>query len=143
MRSALADELRARLGAREILEPAPLYQRFWPDLPVQDLSALFQLVEEEFSIPPGLLRPDDDLDRLLEPLSIRSPLKWLAVEPALEDATSELNYRLGQRLEARGTELGAPISSIDELVREWCGVPRVPPDPARRLTSLAGDTGLA
>lgn len=123
MRSALGHELRSRLPDREEISAAELRSRYWPALREEDVFALFDLIEQELEIPAGILRPTDDLDRLLEPVSIRRPLWWWRVEPSLEDGTSELNYELKKRMRARGDQIprGFHIRTLDELVHAWCG----------------------
>lgn len=129
MRTALAEELRRRLPERAVLNHAHLIAQFWPALPESDLRALFALVEQEFTIPAGMLRPNDDLDQLLAPLSIRRPLWWFRVEPALEDATSELSYQLARRLKASGHTVPKDfrVRTFNDLVLAWCGLVREVP----------------
>src|SRR5689334_18172637 len=111
MRSALAQELRSRLPEREKLTHSELCLRFWPSLPEQDIRKLFEVIEQEFASPAGLLRRCDGLDRLLAPLSIRKPLWWFRVEPALEDATSELIYQ------AFGADAGSSAKRLFHVSR--------------------------
>jgi hypothetical protein len=120
MHSALARELRDRLPDREELSPAALHAQFWAALSQNDVFRLFDLIQQELGIPVGLLRPEDNLDRLLSPVSIRRPLRWFRIEPALEDATSELNYQLKLRLQGRPLPAAFRVRTLDELARVWC-----------------------
>jgi hypothetical protein len=108
-----------------VLSRAELRAQFWPSLPWADLNALFYLIEQEFAIPAGILRPEDNLEQLFAPLSIRQPLRWFRTGPVLEDAVSELSYRLSEQVRARGQRVSSRFRArtVDELVRVWCGVP--------------------
>jgi hypothetical protein len=125
MEHPLSRELRKRLPRRDELSHTDLAARYWPDADLNDVLALFNLLEEELTMPAGLLRPEDDLDHLLAPFSLRKPLLWFQVEPHLEEATSEVNYQLKQRMKATGSRWSRQlrIHTLDGLVRAWCALP--------------------
>ena len=117
---ASAPRLRARLPDREALSRDAAIAEFWAAYPRGALEELADLWEQELSIPFGVLRPDDSLERLLAPFPVgglRGALSWLFAEAALEDGLSELNYRLGKR--RRETSL-PPIRTVADLVAAWC-----------------------
>jgi hypothetical protein len=116
--------LLSRFGDREDVGKAKAYQHYWAELPEQDVMELFELLEMEYQLPPGLLRPGDNLNKLLEPVATANPLKWLLYRARTEDRTAEINYRLSKRQQRQGTHQAwqqAGIATVDDLVRAWCG----------------------
>ena len=110
-----------RLGPREDLGIEVALERYWKDWPVADIHELFELWEFELKISAGYMRPDDDLTALLAPVKLRNPFTWFATEPKLEDATSEINYRLASRRRERGwPELDRSPLTMADLVGVWC-----------------------
>lgn len=120
----------ARFGSREDLGKQRVYQQYWSRLPEQSVMELFQLLEVEFSLPPGLLRPQDDLDLLFESVETKNPFKWLVYRTRAEDGKSEVNSQLFKRMERDGT-VGAwdRIKSVDDLLNAWCGLKPQRPNP--------------
>ena len=113
--------LRHRLGPRPTLSHDEALSLIAPGLPASDAQALASLLEEEFGIPIGLLRPDDDLERLVAPLPFRNPFTWMFAEAALEDGVSEINFQLQKQLARRHRTLLRPPRTIRELFVAWCG----------------------
>lgn len=113
----------SRFSDREDLGREGAYASFWSDMPRESVFELFDLIEFEYRLSPGVLRPDDPMSKLCEPLKFRNPLTWGFLEARLEDANSELRYRLAKRSKRFGT-LGSwsVIRTTDELVRAWCGL---------------------
>jgi hypothetical protein len=108
-----------------------VHYEYWAELPEHDVMELFELLETEYQLAPGLLRPPDRLDKLFEPVTTKNPLKWLVYRARTEDSATELNYRLGkrqQRYKTRQAWQQAGIATVDDLVRAWCG--RAPGDKA-------------
>ena len=118
------DEMQRRFPDRADLGREEAYRCFWAPLglPFADVFSLFDLIEQEYQISGGALRPDDPMEALLFPVRTRGPLRWLACEPRLEDATSELNYRLAKRIErGEAVEPEQPPRTISDFVHLWCG----------------------
>ena len=116
-----AGRIRARFADREDLGRAGAVTAYWSHLPRVPLDELFDLIEAEFSLPAGLLRPEDPVARLTAPLAIENPLTWLWAEAALEDAASELDYRFRKRVKAAGMAVPAVFpETIERLVDLWC-----------------------
>lgn len=124
MCSVLAREIRRRLPERDHKSPSELHAQFWPTLPEDEVRALFDFLETDLGIPAGILRPEDDLDRLFTPISMRRPLRWLRVRPALEHATSRLYSELANRVSARVSTIPVDfrVHTLNDLVYAWCGV---------------------
>ena len=120
-RRAWSETLRGRFPRDEVLDRESAFQRYWNEFPKRDVFEFFDLVEVEYGIPAGLLRPEDPLALLLTPISTKNPLKWLFFQASTEDAASELNYRLGKRLARAGVQpVEKPLVTIGEYVRFWC-----------------------
>lgn len=91
----------------------------WNSMPSPALDELAELIQTEFGIPFGLLRPEDPIGRLVAPLPVQNLLTWIWTEAALEDATSELNYQLAKRRPDLNKDFGF-IRTVEDLVRAWC-----------------------
>jgi hypothetical protein len=107
--------LLERFSDREEVGLDVAIERYWPHLPREPLLELFQLIRMEYDLPAGLLRPEDSIQLLAAPFSVRNPLKWIFEEAAIEDATSELYYRLGKR-----TSGVIGIQTLGDLAARWC-----------------------
>ena len=112
-----------RFGNREDLGKQGVYQHYWSKLPEQSVMELFELLEIEFSLPPGLLRPEDDLNLLFESVETRNPFKWPVYRTRAEDGKSEINSQLFKRMERYGT-VGTwdRIKTVDDLLKAWSGL---------------------
>lgn len=114
--------IRARFSDREDLGAAGVHARFWPHLPRDKFDELAQLLEAEYQLPIGLLRPEDALRKFSEPVATRNLWRWLSYRMAEGDRWSEINYQFVRRLDHRGVPLPKPPAmTVDELVRGWCG----------------------
>ena len=126
------DSIRSRFVDRQKLEPQAAYEAFWSDFPQQAVMEFFQLIESEYQLSPGLLRPDDDVNKLLDPVKPVNFLKWVFYQAHMEDSASELSCQLGKREQQHGTQDAwqrAKIRTIDDLMRAWCG--QLPKDKPR------------
>jgi hypothetical protein len=112
--------LLGRLSGRTELSREAALAKLGEGLPGHEVGELARLLEEEFGIPLGLLRPQDSLVALWAPVCIRQPLKWLWAQSALEDAVSEVNHQLQVRRQAKGQSSGPRLSSVRELFIAWC-----------------------
>jgi hypothetical protein len=97
--------MRSRFGSREMLSRDQCYEvHFAPlGLPKERVLECLDLIEVEFDVPVGLLRPTDRISLLFTPVPTKNPLKWLAYRGREEDSQSELDYELGKRLRRYGT----------------------------------------
>ena len=118
------DVIRSRFGEREDLGADELYEQYWAvtGLPKAKVLECLELIETEYQLAAGILRPEDSLDLLFDAVSTRNPLKWFLSQPAIEDRASEINHQLAKRMEESGT-LGTwrSIETVDDLIRAWCG----------------------
>ena len=114
--------LQERFGDRPALPRDEAVRVFWSDLPSEDVADFFEMIETEYQLDVGLLRPDDNLERFTMPIKTKNPLRWFAVEPGLEDCASELNYQLCKRADKAGLANYLPVHTVREYVRIWCGL---------------------
>jgi hypothetical protein len=114
--------IQKRFKDREDLGRARLGADYWPDLPQQPLEELFDFLELEYSLPPGLLRPEDPLAKLFARVHTRNPLRWMVYQVRSGDIQSELGRQLGERLDQHGTRHEwSRLDTLDDLARAWCG----------------------
>jgi hypothetical protein len=114
--------LLSRFQDREHLGAHGVCVSCWPDLGEQSVLEVLTLIQREYGLEAGLLRPDDALDKLLKPIVTRSPFKWLVYQLRASDKQSELNLQLRRRMDRCGTRNAwSRIETIDDLVRAWCG----------------------
>lgn len=109
---------------REDLGAKLAYQQYWSQYPEEEIYDLFALITAEYGLRPGLLRPDDPMEKLLVPVRTKNPLKWLLYQHRSEDRRTELNYCLRKRQEKYGTEQmweEARIGTINDFALAWCG----------------------
>jgi hypothetical protein len=113
-----------RFGDREDITKEGIYIHYFQalGLPEQCVFECLDLLESEYDVPAGLLRPDDKLLKLVQPVQARNPWRWLFYRSREEDIQSEINYQLAKRLRRHGTLGSWPrIVTIGDLVKAWCG----------------------
>jgi hypothetical protein len=116
--------LRERFADREALTPEEAYHRFWApaDLPEGEVLDLLRKIGLLFGIAPGLLRPDDPMERLTSPVPARAWWRDHFHDLIGGEAASELAEEFRDHLHRSGRRVpDDPIRTIDELVRLWCG----------------------
>jgi hypothetical protein len=113
-----------RFADREDIGKEEVYRRYWEKagLPKADVFECLNLIESEYELPAGLLRPEDSLSKLYQPVATKNPWRWLVYQTRAGDRQSEIKYELGKQMRKHGT-LGtwASIETIDDLIRAWCG----------------------
>jgi hypothetical protein len=123
-------EILERFGGRENLSRDELYVRYFEGLGLlkDDVFECLKLIEDEYKLPAGLLRPDDRLERLFDPVAAKNPWQWLVYRTREGDSETEINYELGKRMRRSGTvqswshvEKFGDLSFLD-LIRAWCGL---------------------
>jgi hypothetical protein len=89
----------------------------------RELDGCLSLFEDEYNIPKGLLRPEDPLNMFLEPPVSKGFFSWLFGRAAIEDKSSELNYRLKRQRKRIGrTPIPErPPTTVGEYVGAWLG----------------------
>lgn len=116
-----------RFGDRDELSKEELFRRFWADqdLPEEEVREVFELIEFEYGIPAGILRPDDELAKLFVPLSTWNPIAWLNYQQIFGDRHDSLDTSIAEKLKQHDLvdEWGDAIYTVDDYVRAWCGQP--------------------
>jgi len=84
---------------------------------------ILELIETEYDIPAGLIRPSDKISQLVGEVQTRNPFRWVFYRAREEDIQSELNYQLSKRMHQHGTEeYWDRIDTVGDFVRAWCGL---------------------
>jgi hypothetical protein len=95
--------------------------RYWQRFEIQDIKALLELIEEVYSLPSGLLRPDDSIDRLT--LKVPETRWWRGPvhDVIAGDRQAWLEGEMQRRLRHNGApKLQRRINTIHELACAWC-----------------------
>src|SRR2546429_2220763 len=94
-----------RFAGREVLDQETLYERYFKGegMLQAEVVECLTLIESELGIPAGVLRPEDELDMLFEPIPTKNPLKWLIYQTRAGDRQAEIGYQLNKRLRRYGT----------------------------------------
>jgi hypothetical protein len=124
MKNTWRTEVLRRFGNREDLGKLGLYDRYFraKGLPQDSVLECLNLLGDELTIPPGILRPDDSLDKLFEPVSSSNPFRWMEYQVRAGDLQGAISGELSDRLRDYGTfDDWTTISTVDDLVRAWCG----------------------
>jgi hypothetical protein len=119
-----------RFAGRENLSFDELYNRYFHEfeLPKEGVRECLQMLESEYKISVGVLRPDDKLKELFTPIPAKTLWQWLVFRTREGDSESEINYELGKRLRSAGTiHSWSHIKRFGdmrvlELLRAWCGL---------------------
>jgi hypothetical protein len=122
-------ELLQRFHGRENLSKDELYTRYFEKarLPKDEVLECLKLLEFEYDIPSGLLRPEDKLEKLFNPVPAKNPWRWLVYRTREGDSQTEINYELGKRMRRAGTiQSWSHIKNFGDitffdLIRAWCG----------------------
>jgi hypothetical protein len=110
------EQILGRFPQREPLSLEESLRAHWTEFNQNAAKAVLELIEDEYGIPAGTLRPSDPLRLLLEPVKVRNPLQWLFFQSRSEDLQSELEYQLRRRGNTRNP---AQILTIGDYVSAW------------------------
>ncbi len=114
---------RQRFFGRTELPWDDLYDKHFSNLPRREVFEMFEFLGEEFGLPIGILRPDDPLEAIFEPVPTRNPVKWLSYRGYEGDMAAELHHRLAVREKTMGTAGNrAQITTFGEYAAAWCGM---------------------
>lgn len=122
--SAWRKALLARFGDREDIGIDKVYARYFMEdnLPKDEVFECLKVIEFEYELPAGLIRPGDRLKELFRPVPTKNPLLWLFYRSREEDSESEINYELGKRMRKHGTfDSWQKIETFGDFIRAWCG----------------------
>jgi hypothetical protein len=112
----------SRFSDREDLSKNEVYQRYWHDLSQEEVMEFFKEIECFYSMPAGLLRPDDDVKKLVEP---DKPDKWykpVRFELQIGELETVLAEELTKRMKRYNISVELDkIRTVDDLIRVWCG----------------------
>lgn len=116
--------LLERFQGREDLGKTGLYDKFFRPLGYDEAAVQECLDEVElgYGIPPGILRPDDNLSLINERVRARNPIEWFWWVGDNEFGSDGLFEELNIRLAEHGTrDEWTSIETFGDLVRAWCG----------------------
>lgn len=116
-------DLRAHFDRREQFSLDELSAEFgvvWPEgrYALQECLGVFF---QEYGIPIGLLRRDDDLGLFLNSPPTCNPFGAAFRDAAMQDKASELNYVLKKRRRALGRPLECSPMTVGQYVAAWLG----------------------
>jgi hypothetical protein len=119
-----------RFDGRENLAINELYNRFFKnaELRKDEVVECLKLLESEYKVPAGVLRPNDKLAKLFHPVRATTPWQWLVYRTREGDTETEINYELGKRMRRSGTvKSWSHIKrfgdlTVSDLLRAWCGL---------------------
>jgi hypothetical protein len=115
---------QGRFPNRENLSLEALYDRYFAkeNLPKTESLELMTLLADELALPVGMLRPEDTMADVLQPVISGNPLRWIEEWTRAADGKAELNDRLRRRLTELGTlDRWQDLPTIADVVRAWCG----------------------
>ena len=123
------EEVLQRFHDRENLSKDELYTRYFEKagLPKDEVLECLKLLEFEYDVPSGLLRPEDKLEKLFNPIPAKNPWQWLVYRTREGDSQTEINYELGKRMRRAGTiQSWSHIKNFGgitffDLIKAWCG----------------------
>src|SRR4051794_22409276 len=124
MKDKWAERIVDRFRDRKVLSKAELYSDYFAPLglPERDVMECLDEIEFDYSIPVGILRPDDELTKLTEAVDTNDPLRWLFWRSKSEFREAELLDELKVRLKTHGTfNDWKSINTVGDLIRAWCG----------------------
>ncbi len=111
---------RSDIGRESVFQ---LY--FAPEgLPKEEVDECFDLIESEFGSISGLLRPDDSLEKLFQPVSTKNVFKWAGYRIMGGDRQLWFGDELFERMRKHGTYENRRMISMEtigDFVRAWCG----------------------
>ena len=116
--------LLQRLTDRIDLGKDRLYDEYFAKqlLPKEQVLNCLSLLESEYQISTGLLRPKDSLEILFNRVPAKNPLLWLVYRTREDDSRSEINYQLGKRIRKYRLDVqSSQIRTLEDLVKVWCG----------------------
>jgi hypothetical protein len=116
--------LHSRFADREDIGKEELYRRYFgkEGLPKAAVFECLDLIEEEYEIPAGLLRPEDEITKLTAPVETRNIWRWMVYQVVAGDREGELSRQLGKRMRQHGTfDTWGRIKTLGDLIRAWSG----------------------
>lgn len=117
--------IRERFADRDDIGRERVFELYFENegLPKEDVFECFDLIDTEFGPISGLVRPDDSLDKLFEPVATRNVYRGMTYEVMAGDRQLWFGEDLKKQMKKHGTYAGGlPIvKTIGDFVRAWCG----------------------
>jgi len=116
--------IRGRFADRENIGRERVYELYFAneDLPEQEVFECFDLIETEYGAITGLLRPEDSLEKLFQPVATRNPFRSMTYEIMAGDRQLWLGEDLRKQMRRHGVNQDWPrMETIGDFVRAWCG----------------------
>lgn len=118
--------IRERFADREDIGRDHVFELYFASegLARDDVFDCFDLIEAEYGYIGGLLRPDDSLDKLFEPVPTRNPFRWAEYRIMAGDRQLWFGDELLKRMRKHGTYSYRKLlrnETIGDFVRVWCG----------------------
>ena len=129
--------LLVRFADREALSKDQLFERYWQGsgLDRKEVFELFNLIEEAYEIPAGLIRPEDHIGKLTDRVSEKRWWRSPFHDVIAGDRQFWLQEEFERKLEKyRLSRKVSKVDTIHELVMIWCGhLPQEAPPHKMRL----------
>jgi hypothetical protein len=117
--------IRRRFADREDIGRERVYESYFEKegLPKASVFECFDLIDTEYGRISGLVRPDDSLDKLFEPVATKNPFRWMTYETMAGDRQLWFSQDLKKQMKKHGTLLLdlRVLKTIGDFVRAWCG----------------------
>jgi hypothetical protein len=117
--------IRDRFADREDIGRERVYELYFEQegLPKEEVLDCFDLIETEYGYIGGLLRPNDSLDKLFEPVVTRNSFRRMTYQLMAGDRQLWFSEDLRKQMKKHGTyRQGLPIvKTIGDFVKAWCG----------------------
>jgi hypothetical protein len=116
------ERLRRRFPPRDKLTKSDLAKRFFSGYQEAETIELFDLIEREFHIDIGFLRPEDSLDTLFAPVSSWNPFSWAMFRALESDGVNEISTEVAKKRKRRGLPVvpANEVRTVGDLVHAWC-----------------------
>jgi hypothetical protein len=118
--------IRGRFADRDDIGRERVYDTYFASegLARNEVFECFDLIECEFGYIAGLLRPDDGLEKLIEPISGVGVFQSAGYEIMAGDRQLWLGDELFNRMRKHGTydhRRSIRMETLDDFVKAWCG----------------------
>lgn len=123
--SSWRNSILQRFSDRPNIGKKELYIQYFQPMGLSENCVLesLELIETEYDIPAGLLRPSDKISQLVGEVRTRNPFRWFFYRAREEDIESELFYQLSKHMRQHGTEeYWNKIDTVGDFIRAWCGL---------------------
>lgn len=124
MKDKWVEQILNRFEGRENLGKHLLFEKYFKEKGIdeKEIMECFDEIERDYNIPVGILRPEDKMTKLTNPIQTKNPLHWFSWQPRSEFTYSELMIELGIQLKKHGTyDLWKIIDTFEDFVLAWCG----------------------